>query len=475
MERAYAAELNDKNISAIFGECDDFIRRELWVDGQTVYVYALDGMVASGFMSDYVLKPLAQGAVRGAPQERYRQALTGAIYNSVADAVPDLETAAAKLVNGFCLVWFPGGGAVACEVRSPTRRSPSPPEVENTVKGAKDAFTETIRINTALVRRHLRTPALRLRGTTVGRRTLTHLTVCSIEGLTDPELVERVMTRLDSIDVDGMVSPACTEEYLTGNRKTAFPLLQYTERTDRFAQGLLDGRVGVLVDGLPLGYLLPVDAGYLMTSEEDRGTDYLSASMLRLLRWVALLLALLLPGLYIAMATFQPEMLPTPLLRAIIESKENVPFSTAVEVLSLLLAFELLQQAGIHLPQAIGQSVSIIGGLVVGTAAVEASLVSPAALIVSAAAGICGFVLPGRDFGDAIRIWRLVLAVTAACAGLFGLTAGGIALLIRLSALRSLGRPYLSGMKLTRPRLVTDRRRDPALHPLDEQRQEGNA
>ena len=300
---------------------------------------------------------------------------------------------------------------------------------------------------------------------------MTYMTVCSVAGLTDPELVERVKARLEQIDVDGMVSPACVEEYLTGSRKTSFPLLQYTERTDRFAQGLLDGHVGLLVDGLPLGYLLPVDAGYLMTSEEDRGVDYLSASMLRVLRWAALLIALLLPGMYIAMATFQPEMLPTPLLRAIIESKQNVPFSTVVEVLGLLVAFELLQQAGIHLPQAIGQSVSIIGGLVVGTAAVEASLISPAALIVAAASGICGFVLPGRDFSDAIRIWRLILSVTAACAGLFGLTAGTIALLIRLSGLKSLGRPYLAGMKLTRPRLVTDQYRDPALHPENTRRQ----
>ncbi|MBQ6799333.1 MAG: spore germination protein, partial [Oscillospiraceae bacterium] len=147
MERRYAAELNDRNLSAIFENCDDFIRRELRVDGQTVYAYALDGMVASGFLSDYILKPLAQGQVTGSPQEQFRRALSGAVYNAVADGVSDLQTAAEKLVNGFCVLWFPGGGAVAYEVRSPVRRSPSPPEVENTVKGAKDAFTETIRIN----------------------------------------------------------------------------------------------------------------------------------------------------------------------------------------------------------------------------------------------------------------------------------------------------------------------------------------
>ncbi|MEA4966419.1 MAG: spore germination protein [Oscillospiraceae bacterium] len=461
----------DQELCEVFTDCDDWSRRKLTVGGATLYAYSLDGLVASSDISDFVLRPLAEGLLHGSMQERYAQALGGALYNAVAAPVEDVAAAAQKLVNGFCVLLFPSAGAVAFEVKSSVKRGPTAPEVENTVKGAKDAFTETMRINTSLVRRHLRTPDLRLRRTLVGARSLTGVTVCSVEGLTDPAMVERVQTRLAEIDIDGLLSPAAVEEYLTGSRKTAFPLLQYTERTDRFAQGLLDGRVGVLVDGLPLGYLLPVDAGYLMTSPEDQGTDYLSASVVRLLRWAALLLTLLLPGLYISIAMFQPEMLPTPLLKAIIESKENVPFSSVAEVLGLLMAFELLQQAGLHLPQAIGQSVSIIGGLVVGTAAVDASLVSPAALIVAAAAGICGFVLPSRDFSEAIRLWRLILTVCAACAGLFGLTAGTIALLIRLSGLTSLDRPYLGHVRLLRPRLVTEKYRDPILRAEDLRKQ----
>lgn len=461
----------DKALTEVFEDCDDWSRRELTAGGSVLYVYALDGMVASSDISDFILRPLAEGLLQGSMEERYQQTLGGNLYNAIADSVEDVDAAAQKLVNGFTVMLFPGVGAVAFETKTSVKRGPAPPEVENTVKGAKDAFTETMRINTSLVRRHLRTPNLRLKRSTVGARTLTSVTICSVEGLTDPELVTRVEARLNEIDIEGLLSPSSVEEYLTGSRETAFPMLQYTERTDWFAQGLLDGRVGVLVDGLPLGYLLPVDAGYLMTSPEDRGTDYLSASLVRLLRWAALLITLLLPGLYISVAMFQPEMLPTDLLKAIIESKENVPFSTVVEVIALLLAFEVLQQAGLHLPQAIGQSVSIIGGLVVGTAAVDASLVSPAALIVAAAAGICGFVLPNRDFSDAIRLWRLVLAVCAACAGLFGLTVGTIALLIRLSGLTSLERPYLGHVKFLRPRLVTDKYRDPALRPEDLRKQ----
>ena len=272
---------------------------------------------------------------------------------------------------------------------------------------------------------------------------MTNVTVASIRGITNEALVSKMKARLDEIDIDGLLSPSAVEEYVTGSRITTFPLLQYTERTDKFAQGLLSGRVGLLVDGLPQGYLLPVDVGYLMTSPEDEGMDYVSASFIRILRYGALLLSLLLPGVYVALTAFHQQMIPLELLEAIIESKQSVPFSTAAEVLGLLLAFELLQEAGIHLPQSVGQSVSIIGGIVVGTAAVEASLISPAALIAVSLAGICGFALPSRDFAQAARLFRFGFAILGAFAGLFGVTAGFLALLIHLAGLTSLEVPYL--------------------------------
>lgn len=469
----YPGKLTDENIRGIFENASDFNTRTLRCGNLTLCAYFIDGLTSGADISEYIFKPIIEQLAGESMNTLYDHALNGHVVNAVAKPCEDLTNAALLLVNGFCVVLFPGAGAIAFEVKTGEKRGISQPNVENTTKGAKDAFVETVRTNTSLIRRHLRTPDLRLYETTVGRRSVTNVALLWIDGLTNPKLVTQMKDRLASIDIDGLLFPGAAEEYISGSRATPFPLLQYTERTDRFCHGLLAGRVGLLVDGIPIGYLAPVDIGYLMDSPEDYGRDYLSASCVRVLRYLALVIGLLLPALYVAFTTHHLDLVPTPLLEIVLNNTGITPYGSGWEVVGLLVIFELLQESGIHLPKSIGQSVSIIGGIVVGSAAVDACLIAPMALITVSLTGVCGFVLPNRDLANAIRVWRFGIALAATVLGLWGVGGGLLALILHLASLKSMGIPYLGLFDggLRRKRFVKDKFRSRKTDPLDRRKQ----
>ena len=479
--------LTAEALGEVFRDCVDFTRREVELAGLgRLSLCYLGGMVRMERVSDYVLRPLAedrrlrQCRTMGEAMERMEG---GALYNLGTARRDTLDQAAADLVAGWCLLFFPGeASALSLFTGTEEKRAVSAPAGETVLKGARDGFVESVRTNTSIVRRHLKAPELRIREQTVGRQSLTLVDVLYMEGLTDPALVEQVWDKLADMDVDGVFSTGGIEEYLVPAHRTPFPLVQYTERSDRFCAGLCEGRVGLLIDGVPLGYLTPAVLGNFLQAPQDKSTSWLLATGLTLLRYGCMLLTLFLPALYVAMVTFHQEMIPTRLALSIIAAKQDVPSRSAFEVIVLLLAFEILQEAGLRLPQSIGQTVSIIGGLVVGSAAVEAKIVSPAVLIVVAIAGIAGYTMPSQELAGALRLWRFLLAVLASAAGLFGAVMGAAALVVHLAGLESFGVPYLTPFAvsagaearehvfLRRP-LPQVKERPPALHPRNRRKQ----
>lgn len=450
-EPRFDGPLTLKRLEQIFQDCVDFTKRPVSLGeggACTLTLCYLSGMVKMERVSDYVLRPLAQDealARCGTPRQAMEEMMGGALYNLSAAERTTLDEAAFDLVAGWCLMFFPGESTVlSLFVGTEEKRSISSPSNETVLKGSRDAFVESLRTNTSIVRRHLKTPELRIREQVVGRQSVTSVDILYIEGLTNPHLVEQVAAQLADIDIDAVLATGNIEEYIVPAARTAFPLVQYTERSDRFCAGLAEGRVGILIDGLPLGYLAPGVLGDFLQAPQDKSESWLLASALTLLRYLCMLGTLLLPALYVAMVTFHQEMIPTRLALSIIAAKQDVPFRSVFEVIVLLLAFEILQEAGLRLPQSIGQTVSIIGGLVVGSAAVEAKIISPAVLIVVAIAGIAGYTMPSQEVAGALRIWRFLLALLASAAGLFGVVAGLSALVIHLAGIESFGVSYLT-------------------------------
>lgn len=442
--------LTVEGMKQVFADCVDFAVREAELAGDAkkrVSMCYIGGMVKLERASEYILRPLAQDStLRDAPpQEAWRRMADGALYNLMVERRTTADQAVQDLIGGNLLLFFPGAPAVlSFYMATEDKRSIGAPENEPAVKGARDAFVENLRTNTSLVRRHLRAPELRIREQIVGRQTLTPVDVLWLDGIADPATVARVERRLAAMDIDALLSAGELEEYLVDDNTTAFPLALHTERPDRFCAGLADGRVGILAEGLALGYLVPGTVGQFFRAPEDKALNYLMASALTVLRYLCVLITLLLPALYVAVVTFHQEMIPTRLALSIIAAKQDVPFLTAIEALVLLAAFEILQEAGLRLPPAVGHTVSIIGGLVVGTAAVEAKIVSPAVLIIVSAAGITGYTMPSQEFAAALRLWRFLLTLLSSVAGLFGLVMGGAGLIIHLARLESFGVPYLT-------------------------------
>ena len=404
-------------------------------------------MVRGERINDYLLRPLAQDPRLSAVSEAEAFQLLGqgALYNLYVERRTTLDQAAVDLTMGWCVLFFPGRmDALSFFVGTEEKRAVGQSENEPALKGARDSFVESILTNTSLVRRRLRAPELKVRQHVIGRQSLTPAMVVYLDGIADPDTVKRVEEKLDAIDIDGVESAGNLEEYLTDASRTPFPLMPFTQRPDRFCAGLLEGRVGLLCDGLPFGYLLPGTMDQFFRTSQDRAFNWMTASMLLLLRYFCMAATLLIPGLYIALVTFHPEAIPVKLALSIVAAKQEVPFSTVFEVLIMLIAFEVLQEAGLRLPSPIGATVSILGGLVVGNAAVEAHIVSPAVLIAVAIAGVAGYTMPSQDMAAALRLWRFLLAILASLGGLFGLAMGCAALICHLAGLESFGVPYLA-------------------------------
>ncbi|MDQ0192013.1 spore germination protein [Paenibacillus wynnii] len=348
------------------------------------------------------------------------------------------------ILTGSAIVVIDGVDYVqAVSISGGSRRSVEEPTSQTVIRGPKEGFTEDISLNITLLRRKLPTPQFKLESHIIGEYTKTKVILAYIEGIALTEVVDEVNQRLRGIDTDSILESGYIEEFIQDGAFSPFPTILNTERPDTAAGALLDGQVVILVDGTPFVLIAPVTFFNFFQSSEDYYQRYDISTFLRIIRLMSFLVALLLPSLYIAITTFQQEILPTTLLISLSAQREGTPLPALMEALMMELMFEVIREAGVRMPRVIGPAISIVGALVIGQAAVQAGLVSGAMVIVVSFTAIANFVIPYFNMASAVRLIRFTLMILGGVLGFFGIIAGIIPILTHMVALKSFGINYM--------------------------------
>lgn len=316
------------------------------------------------------------------------------------------------------------------------------PDSEKVIRGSQEGFADSVKVNTALIRKRIRSTKVRVKEVKAGLYSHTNIDLVYMEGLIYPGLLEEIERRLDSYTIDGILDSGMIEQLAEDNWYSPFPQFQTTQRPDRAAIAVLEGRVVLLCDNSPTALILPTDYNSLLKTSDDYFNRFEIATLERLIRYAASFMALALPALYLAVTNFHTQILPTSLLLSFAAARQGVPFPAVVEVLLMELSFELLREAGVRLPGAMGNTIGIVGGLIIGQAAVEANLVSPIVVIVVAFTALSSFAIPNEELATAFRILKFYMIAMSAWLGLFGFLAASLSILIHLAGLKSFGIPY---------------------------------
>ncbi|MDR3625577.1 MAG: spore germination protein [Ignavibacteriaceae bacterium] len=357
----------------------------------------------------------------------------------------DYETVCSQILSGNTVILIDGYDKfIFLYTYGPKGRNITEPTSQTIIRGPKDAFTEKIELNISQIRRKIKDKSVKIENMSIGSITRTNVAVIYLENIARPEIINEIMSRLQQITIDGILDSGYIEELIKDDHNSVFPTFLNSEKPDSVVAGLLEGKVAILVDGSP--YVLTAPAMFVdfFNVSEDHYHHFLISSMTRLFRAISFFLTLLVPSTYIALTLFHPEMIPTTLLVSLAAQREGVPFPVFFEAIMMELTFEVLREAGIRMPRAIGQAISIVGALVLGQSAVQAGIFSAVVVIIVSITAISSFAIPNYSMANAIRLLRFILMILSATFGLFGICIGLIVLYIHLCKMKSIGVPYMS-------------------------------
>ncbi|MDD4238375.1 MAG: spore germination protein [Desulfotomaculaceae bacterium] len=451
---AIRASLNqNKNIiSNLYGlpENKDLVIREFVIGTDpeiNCFAVFIDGLTDKA-IQDLLFQALMLFAERPLPKEK-----GGLVYLVREHLLPGNQVAVKNLFSdvltavnmGDTAIFLEGSTkALLIETKGWEHRGVERPQSEQIVRGPQEAFNETLRANTALIRKIIRDERLTTEMLTMGDRTRTIVAIMYLRDLANPDLVAEVKRRLDSIKTDYIADSGILSQFIEDNPYNLNPTILTTERPDRVASQLVEGRVAIIVDGSPFVLVVPTTLYEQLHTGEESYIRWQYGSYLRYLRALAFLVSFLAPGAYLAIVLFHHEMIPTELLLAIAGNREKVPFPSLIEVLLMEISFELIREAGIRLPGVIGGTIGIVGALILGQAAVQANIVSPILIILVAITGLASFAIPDYSLSFALRIYRFIYIALGVTMGFFGIAIGIFAQMVLTANLKSFGVPYLS-------------------------------
>lgn len=450
------------------------------LDTEAAIVF-LEGAAEPKLIESTIIEPmLAKPSLPHQQPYKLEAVLREIVTSPSGKKIVELPVLPGELLKGNTVLLMDGeAGALSLETPGFQSRSVTEPQVEHVLKGPKEAFIESAAVNRSLIRKQLKERQLVSETVTVGQRSAKDISLLYIKDLADPELVSEMKKRLKAIQADTIANLSILEQYIEERPYSLIPSALLTERPDRACSFLMEGHIVLIMDNSPEAMVVPVTFWALFHTPEDQYLRWAYGNFIRLVRILAVFVALLTPSLYISISTFHEEMIPTDLLLAIGATRERVPFPALIEVLLMEIAFELVREAAVRIPSVIGPTIGIVGALILGQAAVEANLVSPILVIIVALTGISSFTIPEISFNFAVRILRFVMLFAASFMGFFGIALVLTCVIAYMVSFKSFGVPFLSPLSpryrsskdlIVRPPVWKQWLRPFNIHPLDKQR-----
>jgi spore germination protein KA len=415
------------NIKNIYKSSDLVIRT---INKKISYIF-LESVSSDDKISDYLSKSLFTN---------YKK-----ILNSKIKEIKTFEDVYFYLNSGFTIIFINGKNkALAVETRETLDRGITEVSSEMGIKGPKDSFTENFNKNLGLIRKRIKDPNFKIKEYQVGRRSKTKVGIIYIEDIAYKENVNYIINKIKNIDIDAILDTGYIRDFLTKNQKTVFPTIINTERPDLVCASLLEGKISIIVDNTPFVLVMPGLLNNFIHASEDSYQKALNVSFTRLIRLLAMIATVFVPSFYVAVTTFNQEVIPDTLLISLAIQRSSVPFPTSVAVFILMLTFELLRESDIRLPEKMGTSISIVGALVLGDAAVSAGIVSPIVVIIVAISSVTGLLFSDTDLINALRYYKFLSLLLSSTMGLIGFTVSFLLMFINLCSIESMGVPYLT-------------------------------